>query len=118
MGVGAGLLSEKGRAAQTILKGGMGRAAILPASYENLLREQLVEGLDGKKPQGRLSLMYNVWEAQNNGDDDTYLVAMSECREMSVREEIATGKRQMRLLRLRLFTDDRNFARNVADCEI
>jgi hypothetical protein len=62
--------------------------------------------------------MYGVWEAQNNGEDSTYLVVMSECREVSLREEIATGKRLMRLIRLRLLTDDRNFARNVADCEV
>ncbi len=52
------------------------------------------------------------------GEADTFLVAMSECREVSLREEIAAGKRLMRLLRLVLLTDDRNYARQIASCEM
>ena len=62
--------------------------------------------------------MYEVWEAQVIGEHDTFLVAMSECREVSLREEIADGKKLMQLLRLVLLTDDRNYARNLAWCEM
>jgi hypothetical protein len=62
--------------------------------------------------------MYGVWEAQVTGEDDTFLVAVSECREISLRKEITTGKRPMRLLRLMLLTDDRNAARQMACCEL
>jgi hypothetical protein len=65
-----------------------------------------------------MKAMYSVWEAEVNGDPGAYLVAMSACREASLREEIAAGERLMRLLRLVLLTDDRNEARQMASCEM
>jgi hypothetical protein len=62
--------------------------------------------------------MYRVWETEVNGDPGTYLVAMSACREASLREEIAAGKKLMRLLRLVHETGDRNEARQMASCEM
>ena len=66
----------------------------------------------------QIERMYSVWEAEVIGDPGTFRVAMSACREVSLREEIATGKRLMRLLRLVLLTDDRNYARQMSSCEI
>jgi hypothetical protein len=62
--------------------------------------------------------MYSVWEVEAIGDPGTCLVAMSESREISLRKEITTGKRPMRLLWLMLLTDDRNAARQMACCEL
>ncbi|RKO65739.1 hypothetical protein [Desulfofundulus salinus] len=63
-------------------------------------------------------MTYRIWEAQNAGEDTTYLVAMSSVRETYLREEITRGERLMRLVRLVAETSDRNEARRLADCEL
>lgn len=63
-------------------------------------------------------MTYRIWEAQNIGENITYLVAMSAIREISLREEISRGQRLMKLLYLVAETEDRNQARQMADCEI
>lgn len=63
-------------------------------------------------------LRYQVWEAQIPGETITYLVAVSDLREISLRREISSGERQMKLLRLVAETEDRNQARRMANCEM
>ncbi|SFH33430.1 hypothetical protein SAMN05660649_04778 [Desulfotomaculum arcticum] len=65
-----------------------------------------------------VNLKYRVYEAQNFGESDTYLVAMSSVREISVREEIARGERLMQLGSLVAEVDKRNEAISIADCEL
>ena len=62
--------------------------------------------------------VYRVYEAQVAGEKATFLVAMSDIREVSLRKEIARGERLMRLIRLVAETDDRNAAREMANCEM
>lgn len=57
--------------------------------------------------------MYRIWEAQNAGEEQTYLLACSVVREKSLREE-----NRINLVRLVHETDDRNEARAKADCEL
>jgi hypothetical protein len=63
-------------------------------------------------------LKYRVWEAQIPGETATSLVAVSDLREISLRREISSGERQLKLLRLVAETENRNQARQMADCEI
>ncbi|RJO61956.1 MAG: hypothetical protein C4542_05235 [Dehalococcoidia bacterium] len=62
-------------------------------------------------------MIYRIYEARNVGEDGVYRVAMSSVREVSFRGEIARGKRLVHLLRMVAETDDRNKARQMADCE-
>lgn len=62
--------------------------------------------------------VYRVYEAQVAGEEATFLVAVSDIREVSLREEIARGERLMQLLRLVAETGDRNEAREMANCEM
>jgi hypothetical protein len=62
----------------------------------------------------RMIPMYRVYEARNHDETGAYQVAVSAVREISLREEIASGERRMALLRMVLETDDRNEARAAA----
>ncbi|MDI6907904.1 MAG: hypothetical protein QMC81_10545 [Thermoanaerobacterales bacterium] len=56
-------------------------------------------------------LTYTIWDARVVGEVETFRVAVSNIREVSLREEIARGERTLELLRPVAVTDDRNAAR-------
>lgn len=62
--------------------------------------------------------VYRVYEAQVAGKEATFLVAMSDVREISLREEIARGERLLKLGRLVAETGNRNEAQEIANCEM
>jgi len=57
--------------------------------------------------------MYRIYEATIPGESGTFRIAVSELREISLREEIQTGKRDLILLSLLAETQDRNEARSM-----
>lgn len=56
---------------------------------------------------------YTIWDARVTGEAETFRVAVSNIREVSLREEIRTGERTLELLRPVAVTNDRNMARTM-----
>ena len=58
--------------------------------------------------------IYRVWEVENTADDSHCLIAVSNVREVSLRQDIEEGRYTMRLVRIVAETRDRNEAREMA----
>ncbi len=58
-------------------------------------------------------MKYRVYDARIPGESETFRIAVSELREISLRQDIASGNRMMELLSMVAETTDRNEARSM-----
>ena len=58
-------------------------------------------------------MKYKIYDARIPGENETFRIAVSELREISLRQEIASGSMMMELLSIVAETTDRNEAREM-----